>query len=366
MSKKKSNEEDVNDGYYHLINDINKYPKCWCYLVWSKRGPGKTYSTLRYSKNHSIKIIYIKRTIDDVELICSADKIFDHFDPSPYTPLNRDLGWNIKPVKIDEGLAFFIEKDAEGNPIGEPVAYCLALSAIKKFKGFDFSDCDWLVLDEFIPQAGEIVKRAEGEQILSLYMTVSRDRQKRGRKPLKLILLANAEEISTPVTNTLEVVDAMADLNASGESHLYIEDRDIMLHHITNEEVPLQEEEKDGIYKAMIHTKWGQKAFEGTFASNDFSNVMKCSLKGMRCYIRVKHNNNHFYIYMNPNTGFTYMCNSRNNFDFDYDLNLENDQKRFYNEQIFDLRYRCINDMMKFKSYSMYDLIMNYKKFFKI
>ena len=46
--------------------------------------------------------------------------------------------------------------------------------------------------------------RAEGEMLLDIYETLSRDRLKRGHAPLKLILFANAEEISTHITNTLE------------------------------------------------------------------------------------------------------------------------------------------------------------------
>ena len=33
--------------YYDIREDLRKFPNMWCYLIWSKRGPGKTYSTLR-------------------------------------------------------------------------------------------------------------------------------------------------------------------------------------------------------------------------------------------------------------------------------------------------------------------------------
>ena len=49
-----------------------------------------------------------------------------------------------------------------------------------------------------------------------------------------------------------------------------------------------------------------------------------------------------------------------------YDLNRENEQKRFWIEQGVDLRIACIEDRMKFKKYSMYDLIVNYKRYFTI
>ena len=41
------NDERYDDGYYHIAKDIEKYPDATVYIVWSKRGPGKTYSALR-------------------------------------------------------------------------------------------------------------------------------------------------------------------------------------------------------------------------------------------------------------------------------------------------------------------------------
>jgi len=355
--------ENYEDGYYHFSKDLQLYPNAWCYIVWSKRGPGKTYSALWYAYNN-YPIIYMKRTTEDVNLICSANSY--GFDPSPYVPLNRDKCINVKAREIKKGIGAFWETDSEGNPEGLPKSYILSLNAIKRFKGFDFSQCEWLLLDEFIPQVGEIVKRGEGEMLLDLYMTIARDRQKRGRKPLKLVLFANAEEISTPVTNTLEVVDIMADLNASGQNYYYDEARGIMLHHITNDEYPIRDEEKVGIYSAMKHTAWGQKAFEGEFANNDFSNVVKMSIKGMKPYIHLKHKTFDYYIYMRSD-GFKYMCQSKaENCLFEYDLTKENDQKLFFRENCIDLRRDCIEDRMKFQKYSMYDLIANYKRIFEI
>lgn len=351
-----------NDTYYHVEDDLNMFPDAWCYVIWSARGKGKTYSALKYAYENDIPIIYMKRTIDDVNLICAAT---ENFDPSPYVPINRDTGYNIKPKLIREGIGAFYKYE-DGEPYGLPVAYCLAESAIKKFKGFDFSRCKWIVFDEFIPQIGERISKKEGQLLLDLYMTVQRDRMKRGFPELKLILFANAEEISTPITNELEIVDIMADLNASGQTHYEDEERHIMLHHITNEEFPMIEEEKGGIFAAMKNTAWGQKSFYGSFANNDFSNVNKVNLKRYKGYIHISYRLKNYYIYYNEDSGHYYMCKSRCRCEFDYNLDKENDQKRFFIEHQADLWNACTYNKMTFQKYSMYDLIMNYKKFFNV
>lgn len=357
-------KENFSDGYYHFGADLEEYPDAWCYIVWSRRGPGKTYSALWYSYYNKIQIAYIKRTIDDVDIIC-AGNIENGTDFSPYAPINRDKLTNIHAVKILNGIGGFWEfKD--NHPNGKPISNIIALNAIKKIKGFDLSSCEWLLFDEFIPQQGEIVKRKEGEMLLDVYMTVNRDRQKRGRPPLKLILFANAEEISTPVTNALEVVDTIAEMNAADLPKYYDQERGIFFHHITEEEIPIKQEETEGIFQAMKNTSWGRKAFGGEFSNNDFSNVMKQNIKNCKSLIHLKYKTYDYYIYLNQNTGVYYMCEIPHKCTFEYDLNKENGQKLFYYEHGIDLRFSCMEDKMKFSKYSMYDLIVNYKQFFKV
>ena len=346
-----------NPGYYHFCDDLEKYPEAWCYICWSPRGPGKTYSSLWYAYCNQIPILYVKRTKNDVDLICSENSI--NFDASPYSPINRDHGTSIKAKKITQGVGGFYEED---EPL--PIAYVAALSTAKTLKGFDMSVCEWIIIDEFIPQAGEIVRKREGEMVLDLYMTVSRDRVERGRKPLKLVLFANAEDISTPITNTLEVVDTMADMNASGAEYFYDADRGIILHRI--QKIPGKKSEEVGIYKAMSGTVWGRKSFGGEFALNDFSCVQKMSIKGCVPWIHLSYKMHDYYIYRRNADGFLYMCTSRGSCPLTYNLDREVEQKSFYTSAWIDVINRCIDGYMYFQKYSMYDLIVNYRSFFKV
>ena len=355
--------------YYDVRKDLEAFPDAWCIITWSKRGAGKTYSMLRLGIEEEETLLYMKRTNEDIDFLCSGSKIekITKKDPSPYFPLNRDFGYNIKPVLISKGYAGFFQKNSEGEVIGEPVSFALSLNNIKQFKGFDFSYVLYMVLDEFIPQTGEIVKKKEGEMLLDMYMTVSRDREARGNKCLKLILFANAEQISTPITNTLEIVDDMAELEASGERYKYIEERGILLHHITQEECPQIEEEKQGIYKGMQGTAWFDKVFEGRFSNNDFTNVKKKkNLKGFSCVYALKHQRKWIFFYKNKNNNDWYVCSTPGNASFKYDLSRENEQVRFYEEVRPFLYDACISDLMKFEKYSFYDLLINFKKFYNI
>lgn len=356
------NYEDIYDGYYHLLKDIFLYPDAWCYAVWSKRGPGKTYSVLWLAYYCRFKFIYMKRTDDDVDLILRSDT---DFDASPYYPLKRDKHIKVVGVRIANGIGSFNIANDEGEPTEQILCYVLSFNKVQKYKGFNF-DSEFIVFDEFIPQLGERIRKSEGENLLDLYRTVERDRLKRGKKPIKLILFANAEEISTPVTNILEIVDDMMELNASGQSHLYLKERQIVLHHITDKEVPLEENEMQGIYIGMKNTLWWKKSFGGEFTHNDFSNVLKWSIKRSVPVVHIRYKTYDYYVYFNEEKDRYFMTYTKGQAAEFYDLNTENAQKRFYEDYIIDLQDYCIHEKMKFEKYSMYDLIINYRKFFNI
>ena len=358
-------KEDYNDGYYHIGKDVEDYPDAVVFIVWSRRGPGKTYGSLRYPY-HKFKTLYMKRTNKDVRTICEYAGDLE-FDPSPWKPLNRDFGINVKPRLLKDGLGAFYDADSEGNPVGSVVNYIASLNAIKTLKGMDLSEAEWIIFDEFIPQAGEVVKTAEGEMLLDLYETVNRDRRKRGRPGLKLILFANAEEISTHITNELEVVDSMAEMQAYDINRLYLEDRGILLHHITEKDFPMQEIELQDMARVMKGTAWAEKSYGGQFSKNDFSAVIKKGLKHMSClyHIRFRRKNN-AYIYLNNKDGSYYMCSTPGRFLQSYDLDRENQQKKFYFDHVLQLRDACISDRMLFEKYSFYDLIINYSKFYDL
>lgn len=358
---------DFKSGYYTVYQDIIRYPGAAFIIAWSFRGPGKTYSALDMCRQEGWKFIYMKRTKDDVDLITAASegKAIE-VDASPFVPINRDYGTNIVPFLIKSGFGAFYDLDKDFDK-KDPIGLIVALSTVKSVKGVDFSDCDVVILDEFIPQAHEIVRKKEGSAFLDFLLTVGRDRMTRGKAPLKVILFANSEQIACPITSELEIIDHMAEMNANKESIRYLEDRGILLHHILPEEAPKvsKNQRNDGVFKAMKGTQWAKKAYEGLFANNDFSNVRTMNIKRMQPYCHIRYKNNDYYIYTRED-GQYYMCFNKAKCPMQYDLNRENDQKLFWAEECQSLRVDCMEGRFAFQKYSMYDLIINYKNYFKI
>lgn len=352
--------------YYDIKNDLEKYPNAWCIITYSKRGGGKTYSTLKYMKENKKIFVFMKRTNDDVDNMCEDVKNPLAVDLSPFKPLNRDLGCNVHLYSIKTGLGAFYEclqdENGKNTPTGAPIGYVLSANAVTKYKGYDLSECDYMIYDEFIPRPWERVNRHEGDQILDMYETISRDRVKRGRNELILIMLANATQIANPMFSILDLIDTASEMNIHGTEYNYIEDRGILLHQLPANFDVTEDTKKTGIQRAMANTQWGTMAYEGTFAYDDFSSIGRDRMKGYTPVCAILYKNKYSYVWIKD--GVYYINRFKHNGRL-YKMDNEAQREAF----AFDVQIKLFNAIVSeraiFQSYTVYDLIFNFRKIYK-
>lgn len=358
------------DIYYKVEKDLTAFPDAWCYIIIGGRNTGKTYGGLVHFLDVTETIIFIKRNNNDIDTLCAGNQLGKtaaeyEIDLSPYKPINRDRGTRIKAFKIKDGLGAFYRVNDEGSATGKPIAYLVSLFAVSKIKGFDLSDATAMIFDEFIPQPWDRVQRKEGEQLMDLYKTVSRDRVERGQPELKLICFANAVNVFNPTCEILELTDTITEMAAKNIECQYDNERSIFIRLLKTPEAMLKKEVQTGLYKSMANTNWGRMAFGNEFGYNDFSRVKRVALKGYTPLCSLTYKVKTWYVYINE-SGVYYMTNSRAKVDKEYNLNTETGAKCFYYDYVIDLLNAAIEDKMYFEKYGMYDLVMNYKKRFTI
>lgn len=374
MTSTRSSTLRRDDYYFTVRPSIEKHPEAIFYFYIGGRSTGKTYGSLVYlSIDIQEKFVFVKRTIEDVKILCAGSgklgsKMKEYAaDFSPFVPINRDFGTNIKAFDIIPGLGAFYPVNGDGTPSGEPIGYIVALNAVSKVKGFDLSVCDWIIFDEFIPEIWERVNRREGDQFMQLYKTVARDREHRGKPPLRCIFLANAEMIGNPMFQTLELVDTVTDMQLKGIDKTYLKDRAIYVERLNPNTAWISKEEESKIYTAMSGTQWAQMALNNNFAYDDFTSVKRVDMRHFKLYCRCVHKHKTFYIYNNERIWYiSGKANGRISGGEIYDLSRQTEAERFYYEVVLDLRAASIDGNVLYEKYSMYELIMYFKKLYRI
>jgi len=381
------------DSYYFDVAPFIEAAKalgCWVLVIVGARDRGKTYSTLKYTYERDEQIIFLKRQVGDISLLClnaknverkrikaarakdDEDIDLEEFDEdddfSPYADLNEDLGINVQPKMLDkeQGIATFYDRDIDTWKAKKKVGIALAVKSIAKYKGFGgLRKCKYLVFDEFIPAPWERgISKLEGESVVDLYSTISRDREQRGQEALLMICLANANDLSNQMFNTLEITDDVVDMINHGEDIRVIGRKLVVLVDDSKLQVA-KDEKKTLIYQDMKDTMWGRVSFNNEFARNDISCIGYTTIKKMICRCSVTYKNETWYIYQKDEK--FYVCASRSNkIPVEYDLNFESTRKPFYLKEVVALVNAYHKGNILFAKFRMYDVIIHFKKFFEI
>lgn len=173
------------------------------------RGIGKTYSSIKYLIENKIKFVFVRRSKVQIDFVSSP---VSHL----LKPYLMDTGkWEqceTEPLK-DIGYMYYID--------GELVGLGTALSTVANIRGFDGDDFDAIVFDEFIPKKGERVTVDEGAAICDLYETINRNRELKGRPPVKLICLSNSNSGNNPLFNYFNLTNIYAGLQKK-QKEVYI------------------------------------------------------------------------------------------------------------------------------------------------
>lgn len=188
MSKIYTKEGWVNWEY------LDSQTTLFCNVVGS-RATGKTYGLLKYLIEQGRKIILLRRLQSQIQVISGGQ------ESNPFNKLNKDMGWHIMPVKKSGQVCFYETKEGEDGkikPIGDCLGYAMALSTVATVRGGDWSDVDVIVFDECIAMTGERPIKNEFVLFLHFVETVNRNRELEGKKPLKVFMLGNANQLANP------------------------------------------------------------------------------------------------------------------------------------------------------------------------
>lgn len=162
------------------------------------RGTGKTFGALRDMLQRKEPFVLVRRTQTQVDIISKPDF-------NPFRAINAAEHTNIITSPISKYTSGFYNSNDEGQTTGVALGYIMALSTFSNIRGFSVP-LNYIIFDEFIPERSEKrIIRHEGEAFLNMYESLNRNRELNGEPPLKCILLANTNDLNSPILTALGV-----------------------------------------------------------------------------------------------------------------------------------------------------------------
>lgn len=217
---------------------------------------GKTYGMIEYVLGHKKRFIWMRRTMAEADFI------------------NNGIN---SPFSIHRNYDVRVKKDSQYTgaiQIGDEYAGAvMALTAVAKVRGFAGEQYSDLIFDEFIPETHVMRIRNEGDAFLNAVVTISGNRELNDEKPLRVWLLANSNNLNSPILDVLGLTEKVESMRAAGQELSILEERGIMVVLPHSEEL-MQRREKTALFRAIDkESAFGRMALQNEFAYNDNSNI---------------------------------------------------------------------------------------------
>lgn len=259
----------LKSGYVD-IRKILKYGLPFNFLVGG-RATGKTYGALRTALDDNVRIMLMRRTQTQCDLINKPEF-------NPYKVIARDTGRDIAVKPISKYNSLLLEYHDEDTYT--TIGYTCALSTIANMRGFDASDVKLLIYDEFIPERHERSIKNEGLAFLNAVESIGRNRELQGEKPLQTLCLANAFNMANAIFLELGLVGICEKMINKGQE-LYINHERGILIGLLNESNISRQKEETSLYKVAGDSFKGM-ALGNDFVFNSSENIKSQSLKEYR------------------------------------------------------------------------------------
>lgn len=236
-------------------------------VIIGKRQIGKTYNVLKLMLDSNKRFVLLRGVKTELDML----------KRNVNSPFEKIRGYESRiAFKSETEYTASIERidDTEtGEEIKTTIGMAAALSSIGRIRGFNGDIYTDVVYDEFIPESHLLKVRHGDDAFNNMYTTIAGNRELEGKKPLRVWLLANSNNLDSDILKALQITDVVERMSLRGEESRILKDRGIMIllpdsHAIT------EKRKQTALYKAIGgSSKFAQMAYENAFAYNDYTDV---------------------------------------------------------------------------------------------
>ena len=240
-------------------------------VIIGKRQIGKTYNVLKLMLDENKRFILLRGVKTEMDMLKRNVN-------SPFEKI-KGYGKNIIFESETEYTASIVKISEETNEDGETIevkdniGMLSALSSIGRIRGFNGDIYSDVVYDEFIPESHLLKVRHGDDAFNNMYTTVAGNRELEGRKPLRVWLLANSNNLDNDILKALNITSIVERMSLRGEESRIIKNRGIMILLPDSQKIT-EKRKQTALYRAIGgDSKFARMAYENAFAYNDYSDV---------------------------------------------------------------------------------------------
>lgn len=256
------------DGWLNVA-EIDKLNAPFNVLIGSRQ-IGKTYGTLLLMLKDRRQFIFSRRTVSELEFASGENENpFNAYAPYYDVTFKKN---NKYTYSIFNNDGTDEEKDFRYIGMG------CSLVSVAKIRGMNTDNfTDW-VYDEFIPEKHVQKIAFEGDAFANAYVSFNGNRELKGRKPLKCWLLANSNNLNSPILSTLGIVNKIESMKAKGQEFSYLENRGIVIV-LPRAEKITDMRSKSALYRAIgTNSKFAEMSLANEFSYNDFTGIGRTNI----------------------------------------------------------------------------------------
>ena len=251
-------------------------------IIIGKRQIGKTYNVLKLMLDERKQFILLRGVKTELEML----------KRNVNSPFEKIKGYEHRIVfesETEYTAAIIRLDDTEaGDEVKTTIGMAAALSSIGRIRGFNGDIYTDVVYDEFIPESHLLKVRHGDDAFNNMYTTIAGNRELEGKKPLRVWLLANSNNLDSDILNALGVTDVVERMSLRGEESRILKDRGIMIL-LPDSEMITEKRKQTALYKAIGGgSKFAKMAYENEFAYNDYTDVGTKPLAEYKPLIRLE------------------------------------------------------------------------------
>lgn len=302
----KSSNSDLYFKPWEIVDNTNYL----LYFFIGGRGIGKTYDMLRgLLLEYQGKFIYLRRTESELEFSTSQES-------NPFKAINSDFKKDFRLSK--EGKSYIIGEYDEERLINIK-GLCLSLSKVGGIRGTNFEDYDYIFFDEFISMnpIRTAFDKKQGKLLFDFLETCNRNRELKGKEPIKVVLCSNAESLNNEILNFWGLIDKIYKMKVNDDEVLVLNNQGIYIH--LPKDIPISKKKaQTKLYMSLpAENAYKTMALENKFYNDDFSDILQFPSNLLEPLFSF----GEFYFYNIKNKNIIYVSNRKHNLNRFSDFN---------------------------------------------